>query len=254
MKARFLTYILVSMLLAAQCLPAAAQSKKNAKDTVITMAQDSATISGTVGKNGKKILKYPPYHMIGVQYSYDISGISFSPDITPKSTMQPINLAVLYTCYMSLWDMMPYFGIQTGVRYTSEGFTSGWNNCNGTYKVLEAPLISQFNYRIGPIRILLDGGCYWGYRLSVSRILTDDYTGETTTSTSFDSNDIREDYGFIFGGGFGVILGPVELHIEANYKRSMCSVYQTTKISDEYWLFGYGHQIRFSAGINIHIF
>ena len=261
-KRHYITLFFIVLAIAIYLPSSAAEPKRPKKerkpaeqtDTTLTLGlADSATVSGKVVK-GKKTLKYPPYSLIGVQYSYDISGIGFSPDISPKSTMQPINAAVLYTRYMSLWDMMPFFGFQTGIRYTTEGFTSEWQNCNGTYKLLEVPLISQFNYRIGPLRLLVDGGCYYGYRLSVERTITDDYTGTTSISTAFDAKDIRNDYGFIFGGGLGFIVGPVELHLEATYKRAMVSVYQTNKISDEYWLFGYGHQLRFSAGIHIHLF
>ncbi|MCI2081684.1 MAG: PorT family protein [Bacteroidales bacterium] len=221
---------------------------KAGEDTVMTYETPD-----TAGK--KKVLAFPPQHMIGIQYSYDFSGISFSPDIEPKGIVSPVNVALLYTCYMSLWDMMPYFGLQTGLRYTTEGFTSSWEDCNGTYNELEVPLISQFNYKIGKhLRIIANGGCYYGYRLSVSRTVTDDYSGEQTVSNTFDDKDIRNDYGYIFGGGVGLIFGPVEVHIEANYKRAMCSVYQTTKISDEYWLFGYSNQLRFSIGLNLHIF
>lgn len=217
------------------------------KDTLLTLdPADSLKAAGP---------KYPMEHLLGLQYSYDLSGIGFTPDIEPKGITAPVNAALLYTCYMSLWDLMPYFGFQTGVRYTTEGFTSSWAGCNGTYKLLEVPLVSQFNFKIGRhFRILVNGGCYYAYRLSVDRILTDDITGEQTPSSTFDDMDIRNDYGFIFGGGCGLIFGPLEFHFEANYKRAMCSVYQPLKISNEYWLFGYSHQLRFSAGINIHIF
>ncbi len=209
--------------------------------TPFALAQDDMkdVFPGDSVKIHQKV--YKSRHMLGVKYGYHISGASFTPDIKPSSIMSPVNLSVLYTYYHDLWDMFPIFGIQTGVKYSTEGFESEWGYAE-KYDVLELPLISQFNYLIGGhFRIMANAGTFYSYRL------------RTYDPEGWDRNDIRHDYGFIFGGGIGLAFGPFELQIEGNYKRSVCSLYQPLKLSDEYWIYGYEQQIMLSAALFINL-
>ena len=192
--------------------------------------------------NKKSFDRFKSSHLIGVKYSYNICGAYFTPDISPSYIHTPLNLSLLYTYYHDLWGLMPYFGLQFGVKYGTEGFNSEWGYSE-KYDYIEIPLTSQFTYRVNKnLRLLLDVGTYYAYRI------------KSYKEGGFDALDIRNDYGINAGAGFGLIFGPIELHIQANVKRGFCSVYQPQKLSDEYWLYGYNQQLNFSVGLHYNLY
>lgn len=203
-------------------------------------AQDIVESPDTLIIAKKVEKKYKSIHMLGVKYSYNISGVNFTPSLGEVDINTPINISLLYTYYHDLWDFLPNFGLQFGVKYGEEGYSSTYSY-NEKYKILEFPLISQFRIDFSRFRFLINIGTYYGYRLS------------TDKEGGFDQYDIRHDYGVIGGAGLGFVFNPFELHLEGNYKYSFCSVYHTNKISDEYWLFGYSHNIMISLALFIHL-
>lgn len=180
----------------------------------------------------------PTEHLLGVRYGYEITGVSFAPDLKAKSVHSPLNFSILYTYYHNLWDTWSYFGIQTGAKYCKYGYTSEYNidNMDATFTAIEVPLVSQFKYDIGErFRVLLDLGCFGGYRIG------------TSIPTGFDNFDARWDYGFLGGGGFALRFHPFEIHIEALYQYSLSWLYKPEKLSDEWWLYSYPHRLGFNA-------
>ena len=181
-------------------------------------------------------------HLLGVQYSVDICNVRSSPSVKQSSILTYKNLSVLYTFYHVLWDKMANFGLQTGVKYGSEGYASEYYPTYGeicTYA--EIPLVSQFHLNFSRFRFLINVGGYWGYRLT------------TDKEGGFDQYDQRYKYGILAGGGFAMVFYPIEIHLEGNYKFSLASMYHTNKYSDLYWMYTYPSNIMISAGVFFHL-
>lgn len=187
------------------------------------------------------VQKYKSVHMLGLKYGYSICGVSSSPNIKQSRIYTPINLSLLYTYYHALWDYMPNFGVQTGIKYGEEGYASDLDGYGQKCKMVELPLISQFRIDTGRLRFIVNLGGYYGYRLS------------TDKPEGWDKYDIRHDYGLIGGAGIGLIFEPFEVQVEGNYKYSFCSMYHTNKYSDIYWIFTYPRNIMLSVSLFVHL-
>jgi hypothetical protein len=185
--------------------------------------------------------QFKSIHMLGVKYSYDICKVGASPSIGEDYYHSPVNYSLLYTYYHPLWDQLFVFGIQTGVKYGRQGYTSPYEGFGEINKYVEIPLLSQFKIDFSIFRLLVDLGPYYTYRL------------DTDKEGGFDEFDIRNDYGVIGGAGLAIVLGPVELQLEGQYKYSLCSMYHTYKVSDQYWLFAYPRNIMISASLFFHL-
>ncbi len=207
-----------------------------AQDVIANLHNDFADID-TVAPPPK----YKSIHMLGVKYAYNISGISVNPSIGEEYAYIPMNISLLYTYYHALWDYMPNFGVQCGIKYGQEGYSSTNEKYGEICKIVEVPLISQFRIDFSRFRLLVDLGTYYGYRLS------------TDKPGGFDQYDLRHDYGIIAGAGLAVIFKPLEIQIEGSYKYSLCSMYQTNKISDMYWIFAYPRNIMLSVSMFVHL-
>lgn len=213
-----------------------AMSAQNDIPLIIDLEDDFANLD-TVARGPK----YKSIHMLGVKYSYDLCYVNSSPSIGAGYYHSPLNYSLLYTYYHPLWDQLFVFGIQTGVKYGKQGYTSEYEGFGQVNKYVEVPLISQFKIDFSIFRLLVDLGPYYSYRL------------DTDKPDGFDEFDIRNDYGIIGGAGFALVLGPVELQIEGQYKYSLCSMYHTYKLSDQYWLFTYPRNVVLSASLFVHL-
>jgi hypothetical protein len=180
-------------------------------------------------------------HLLGLRYSYALTGVHFSPDMNEKGVNTPLNFAILYTYYHSMWGIWPYFGLQTGVKYGQQGFTTEYNidDMDQVLTTIEIPLTSNFKVDIGKyMRVMIHLGAYAGYRLS------------TTKPGGFDCFDKRLDYGILGGGGFALKFHPFEFHIEASYQYSLSMLYYPEKFSSTWWVYSYAHLLSFSFGIH----
>ena len=160
----------------------------------------------------KTVQVRPTEHLLGVRYSYEMTGVHFAPVLKASRVNTFRNLAVLYTYYHNLWDVWSYFGIQFGAKYCEYGFTSEYNinNMDQTITAIEIPLRTQLKYDVGKhLRFMLDIGGFAGYRL------------QTSKPAGFDQFDQRWDYGALGGGGFALKFHPFELHIEVLYQYSL---------------------------------
>ncbi|MBQ0122159.1 MAG: hypothetical protein KBS38_00860 [Bacteroidales bacterium] len=181
-------------------------------------------------------------HMIGVEYFYNIAGISANPDIGEKNVMCPLNFGVFYTYYHPLWDQMNIFGLKIGAKYTEEGYSTERDDYGEICRMVEFPLVSQFKLDFSRFRFLINIGTYWGYRLS------------TDKSGGFDKYDQRHDYGVLAGAGFGILLGnSIEFHVEGNYKFSFASMYHPNKNGEMYWITAYPRTVMISAGLYFNL-
>lgn len=188
----------------------------------------------------KTVTVKPTEHLLGVRYSYEMTGVNFAPDLKAKMVHTYKNFALLYTYYHNLWDLWSFFGIQLGAKYCQYGFTSEYNidNMDQTLTAIEIPLVSQFKYDVGKhLRLLLDIGGFAGYRIG------------TTHPKGFDEYDQRWDYGALGGLGTAIRFHPFEFHIEVLYQYSFAFLYQPDKLSDDWWLYSYPNRISFNFGL-----
>lgn len=191
----------------------------------------------------KTVQVRPTEHLLGVRYSYEMTGVHFAPDLKASRVNTFRNLAVLYTYYHNLWDVWSYFGIQFGAKYCEYGFTSEYNinNMDQTITAIEIPLVTQLKYDVGKhLRFMLDIGGFAGYRL------------QTSKPAGFDQFDQRWDYGALGGGGFALKFHPFELHIEVLYQYSLAFLYEPGVLSDDWWLYSYPNRLSFNVGLHFN--
>ena len=185
--------------------------------------------------NVKPVKKFHSTHMIGVRYGVNLSSAHFTPDVRPSKILRLNNYGIVYTYYNDLWDMMDNFGTQAILRYNREGYDSELFG-SMKYDVAEVDLMANFRANVKFLRLFINAGPYAGYRLTNDR--------EESEWLYYDN---RFDYGLIFGGGAGLMMGPFEFHLELNYKWGLSSYYHTFRYSDEYWLFAYPRIYMFSG-------
>jgi len=177
-------------------------------------------------------------HMVGFKAAYNISGADFTPKVLQVKDIKTIsNYSLVYTYYHDLWKTMPYFGFQLGLSSQEQGYSI--DGAETRLKVWEVPLVSQFHVDFWHLRLLLNLGCFAGYR--------SEKTG------GFEDTDYKIDYGFITGGGVAIVFKPLELHIEGNYQYSLSSLYNAKRTSTTELEYAYPRQLLFSAALYIHL-
>lgn len=190
----------------------------------------------------KEQAHFKPTGMLGIRGSYQLNGLSSSPDLQVTGLNTYKNISLVYTYYSSLWNMMSNFGIQAAVKYGEWGFDSKYFDSEHlTYA--EASLLTQFHFDFSRFRVLGGIGPYAGYRLK-SLIEND----------SWDKFDNRFDYGLMGGAGFAVIFGPFELQLEGDYQFSLSNLYHMNKYSDEYWVTVNPRNIIINLTLFYHLF
>lgn len=181
-------------------------------------------------------------HLIGIRAGYNISGLDTRPDFKHKTITTSQNFSLVYTYYHSLWGTINIFGIQTGVTKQSQGYKTLKDEIN-TYETIIIPMVSQFHFDFWKMRLLLNAGCFGGYRYSKSNF----------DGSGFDEFDNKLDYGFIAGGGLAFIFKPLELHLEGNYQYSLTYLHKPKKFSNTDLLFTYPKQLLFNVTLNVQL-
>lgn len=191
----------------------------------------------------KTVRVRPTEHLLGVRYSYEMTGVHFAPDLKAERVNTHKNFALIYTYYHNLWDVWSFFGIQFGAKYCQYGFTSEYNidNMDQTVTAIEIPLLTQLKYDIGKhLRLMLNIGGFGGYRL------------ETSNPKGFDEFDQRWDYGAQGGGGAAIKFHPFEIHFEVMYQYSFAFLYHPEKLSNDWWLYSYPNRLSFNVGLHFN--
>lgn len=185
--------------------------------------------------------KFKSLHMVGLKYSYDLCTVQATPDIGQGYISSFKNFYLTYTYYHDLWDYINIFGLQMGVKYGEQGYSSEYPDWGERNRIIEFPFLTQMHLDAGPMRFLIDLGPYYAYKLGTDR------------ADGFDRYDIRHDYGIEGGAGIAFVFKPFEIQVEGIYKYSLCSMYHTNKYSDLYWVLAYPRNIMISAGLYFHL-
>jgi hypothetical protein len=178
--------------------------------------------------------------------------------------LMPMNVGVFYTKYGKMFGYMPYFGMEAGLVYTTEGYQFKYNEEDDyTYKiegaekavmqVVELPVLAHMHVDFWNFKIIANIGCYAGYRLSIERFPGVTGSVSEDVAHSFLETDHRFDYGIKGGVGFGLVFDPIEIHIKAMYKHSFSSLYDPDYYSEYFYRYAYPTNFILSAGIHFHL-
>ena len=210
----------------------------------------------------KKAKSINDYTMIGVQYGVSLSQMRFNPTKRQGMLILPYNFGITYTRYGKMFGYMPYFGFQTGVLFGQDGYVFKKNKETGdynesvdgatkaVYSYAEVPLLAHLHIDVWHLKLIVNLGLYAAYRLEVER------EGERLDpqyANTFYDYDRRFDYGAKAGAGIGLILDPIEFHIQATYRASLGSLYSPNYYSEYYYRFAYPSDILITAGIHIQL-
>jgi hypothetical protein len=212
----------------------------------------------------RKKLVINDYSMIGVTYGVNLSQVTWNPSQKQDMLLMPVNVGVFYTKYGKMFGYMPYFGMEAGLVYTTEGYQFKYNEEDDyTYKiegaekavmqVVELPVLAHMHVDFWNFKIIANIGCYAGYRLSIERFPGVTGSVSEDVAHSFLETDHRFDYGLKGGVGFGLVFDPIEIHIKAMYKHSFSSLYDPDYHSEYFYRYAYPTNFILSAGIHFHL-
>ena len=205
------------------------------------------------------------YSMLGVNYGYTLSSMSFNPTEKQGWHVSPMYVSVMYTKYLKMFGYMPYFGYQIGVAYGHEGFKFNENKKTGTItridgatemdmEVIEMPFMAQIHADATHFKVMANAGIYGGYRLSVHR------TGDQVPAQYVDNwmpSDKRYEFGLQGGVSFGLIFSPVEFHFGALVRYSWSSIYapdsSPSRYNQYFYRFAYPFDINIVAGVHFQL-
>lgn len=214
--------------------------------------------------NMKKVLSINDYSMIGISYGMNLSRVLWNPTRKQNMLLMPYNIGITYTKYGKMFGYMPFFGFQIGVNYTQEGYEFEYNEEKNytfqiegaekaVYDIIEVPMYMHGHYDFWNFKLMVNLGCYAGYRLNIQR-----FPGKTGYVTpeleySFTDYERRLDYGVKGGVGFGLVFDPFEIHFQATYKHSFSTLFEPDYMSEYYYRYGYPSNIVISAGLHMHL-
>jgi hypothetical protein len=179
-------------------------------------------------------------HFIGIREGVSTSSVAFNPARRDSSTFQALNVGLVYKYYITTWT-----GIQLGVNYAEKGYVL--EDTTHRYRTLEIPFLSQFHYEAWRIRILANVGIYASYYLNAEESFKEN-DKEVLRAYEFKGRDNRFEYGMHFGGGFGIMLHPVEIQFEVGYQYGL-SYLLKPRYGEEKMMFTHFTQLIFSAAV-----
>ena len=237
--------------------------KKLRKDAELII-EDTLTNEYLDTVNIRKNLELNDYTMIGFQYGAGLSQVMWNPSQKQDKLFMPVNVGFMYTRYGKMFGYMPYFGFQAGIFYTQEGYQFKYDEeddytytIEGAEKavmnVIEVPLLAHIHVDFWKMKLLVNIGCYGGYRMSIERFPGKTGNVKEEVAHSFIDTDRRFDYGIKGGVGIGLVFDPVEFHITGMYKHSFSSLYQPDYYSKYYYRYAYPSNIIISAGLHFQL-
>lgn len=263
--------IISVLILLLPCFIMTGQDKKEtrrklraAEKEIVRVIDDTLTNEYLDTLNIKSKLEINDYSMVGLHYGVALSQVMWNPSQEQDMLLMPINVGVTYTRYGKMFGYMPYFGFQAGLLYTKEGYQFKYNEDKDyTYKiegaekavmeVIELPVMSHLHIDFWKMKLLVNIGCYAGYRLSIERFPGKTGFVEEDVAHSFLDTDKRFDYGVKGGVGLGFVFDPIEIHIQAMYKHSFSSLYAPDYYSEYYYRYAYPSNIIISAGVHFQL-
>ena len=211
----------------------------------------------------KKAAAINDYTMLGLQYGMALSDVWWNPSTSHKMTFMPYNVGIFYTRYGKMFGFMPYFGFQAGIVFTQEGYAFkedkeynytptllGTGEYSAKMNIIEVPVLAHCHIDFWKMKLLINAGCFAGYRLSIERY------GDATKAeyvSSFTDYDRRFDWGLKAGAGVAFVFDPIEIHIQGMYKHSFQSLYEPDYNSELYYRYAYPYNVIVSVGLHVQL-
>ncbi|MDD6364144.1 MAG: porin family protein [Bacteroidales bacterium] len=208
----------------------------------------------------KKKVVINDYSMLGVQYGAGLSSAMFNPSRSMKMRISPVNFGVMYTRYGKMFQYMPYFGLQIGAFYETEGYGfkkdketgepsyTQFNADGATFHTVDLSALAHCHIDFWKMKLIVNLGYYVGYRLDITRYRDGEIIGR-----EFNEYEKRFDYGLKGGVGFGFVFDPVEFHLQATYKHSFNALFSPDYASPYYYRYAYPFNIVISAGLHFQL-
>ncbi len=211
-----------------------------------------------------KVSPINDYSLLGIQYGYTFSRVSFSPTRQQRTNYLPVNVGITYSRYGKMFGYLPYFGFQVGLFYGEEAYTlrteddtryvARLDTLTGetaaVMKMIEVPFMAHAHIDFWKMKAIINLGIYGGYRLSIHR--TGEYA-KPQYADSFREYNRRFDYGIKGGAGLGFILDPIEIHLQAMVKWSWSSLYNPDYNSRYYYRYATPFNIIVSLGVHYQL-
>lgn len=237
---------------------------RKVREKVVEVIEDTLTNEYLDTISIRKKLELNDYTMIGMQYGASLSQVMWNPTQKQDMLFMPVNFGVMYTRYGKMFGYMPYFGFQAGLFYAREGYKFEYDEEDDyTYtiegaekavmEVIELPVMAHIHVDFWKMKLLVNIGCYAGYRMSIERFPGKNTSVAEEVKHSFLDTDNRFDYGIKGGVGIGFVFDPLEFHITGMYKHSFSSLYQPDYYSQYYYRYAYPSNIIISAGIHLQL-
>lgn len=262
-----IVYISTLAILLCFSLPAIGQDKPIKKFEIETISPidtldiDSLPDSYIDTVKIKKKFIINDYSLIGFEYGVNMNKMTFNPVKKHTTLINPVHFGLTYTKYCKMFGYMPYFGIQTGIMYSKEGYKFEKDKETGesqeiaganqaTISIIEVPVLAQFHMDFWKMKMMASIGFYGGYRLDIERV------GENVAPeirNDFTDTDRRFEYGLKGGVGVGFIFDPIEVHIQGMVRYSWSSLYEPDYMSKYYYQFAYPLDFVISAGIHYQL-
>lgn len=200
------------------------------------------------------------YTMVGVQYGFGFVSAMYNPSRSQRFTLAPYNFSVMYTRYGKMFGFMPYFGLQVGLNYGTDGYRFKYDKetnlpiyteskaDRALIQTVDGTMNAHMHMDFWKLKVILNIGYYLGYRMGITRY----YNGEVI-SHDFNDYDRRFDYGIKGGAGFGIVLDPIEFHITATYKQSFQNLFDPAYASEIYYRYAYPYGVTINAGIHVQL-
>ena len=237
---------------------------KKIKERTIEVIEDTLTNEYLDSINIRKKLELNDYSMVGFQYGAGLSRVMWNPSQKQDMVIMPVNFGVMYTKYGKMFGYMPYFGFQAGLFYTQEGYQFEYNEDDdytftiegaekAVMQVVELPVLAHMHVDFWKMKLLVNIGCYAGYRMSIERFPGKTGSVSDDVAHSFLETDNRFDYGIKGGVGIALVFDPLEFHITGMYKDSFSSLYAPDYYSQYYYRYAYPSNIIISAGLHFQL-
>ena len=196
------------------------------------------------------------YWLVG---GYGGASLAFGYFNPSRSTKMLLNYPVFGASLLRYFQMFGIFanmGAEFGFQYNYEGYEfkeferdgiKTRTTESGAYRVtMDVPevfFLSHFHLDMGEhLKLMAKVGMYGGYRWKIQRTLDDAYVNSETYQgyvNAFRDYDHRLTYGVQGSLGFGLMLDPFEIHLNAQIKWGWESFWDPDYAHKYYYRFGY---------------
>ena len=246
--------LLLAAVLFVAVLPLSAQSGKKKKsidlDEEFFHLPDSVTDDYLDNTPLPKKARINDYWIVGVHGGVSVQHGYFNPPRTVSFYPNKPVWGVSITRFATMMNTFPNLGMEVGFQHNYEGYRfkeyemeghKYRQDIDGAYEAyMEVPevfLLTHGHVDMGQfVKVNLKAGVFGGYRTNITR------SGprvDPAIVNAFKDTDIRWTYGVQGGLGLGLMLDPVEVHLNVQVKWGWSSFYQPDVASPYYYRFAY---------------